>query len=193
MATPDFILELRAQIGNTELWLPGVTAVVVRAVAAPDGAAATAPAVPDGAADADATRPALDWSAPLDPTAVEVLVVQRADNGHWTPVTGIIDPREEPAVAGAREIEEEAAVQARAVRLLSTEVVGPVTYPNGDVTSYLDIAFAYEWISGEPHPADGENVAARFVRADALPPLNPRFSRAVARALGGQCEAHFSV
>lgn len=174
MATPDFILDLRARIGNAELWLPGVTAVVVR-----------------GIEDRNGARSPLEWSAPLDPSQVEVLVVQRADNGHWTPVTGIVDPREEPAVAGAREIEEEAAVRARAVRLLSTEVVGPVTYPNGDVTSYLDIAFAYEWLSGEPHPADGENVAAMFVRADQLPPLNPRFSRAVARALSGQCEAHF--
>ena len=30
----------------------------------------------------------------------EVLLVRRSDNGAWTPVTGIIDPGEEPATAG---------------------------------------------------------------------------------------------
>ena len=32
----------------------------------------------------------------------EVLLVERSDNGRWTPVTGIVDPGEEPAVAAAR-------------------------------------------------------------------------------------------
>jgi len=36
----------------------------------------------------------------------EVLLVRRADTGAWTPVTGIIDPGEEPAVAAVREVEE---------------------------------------------------------------------------------------
>ena len=31
--------------------------------------------------------------------AEEILLVQRADNGAWTPVTGISEPREEPAAA----------------------------------------------------------------------------------------------
>jgi 8-oxo-dGTP pyrophosphatase MutT (NUDIX family) len=30
MATPDFVLALREKIGHDELWLPGVTAVVLR-------------------------------------------------------------------------------------------------------------------------------------------------------------------
>ena len=38
----------------------------------------------------------------------EVLLVQRADTREWTPVTGIIDPGEEPADAAARETLEEA-------------------------------------------------------------------------------------
>src|SRR4051794_41968783 len=33
----------------------------------------------------------------------EILLVQRADNGAWTPVTGIPEPGEEPAVAAVRE------------------------------------------------------------------------------------------
>ena len=71
MATPEFVLALREKIGHDELWLPGVTAVVLR----------------------DA----------------EVLLVRRADTGAWTPVTGIVDPGEEPAVAAEREVLEETA------------------------------------------------------------------------------------
>ena len=43
------------------------------------------------------------------PDRSQLLVVRRADTGAWTPVTGIIDPGEEPAAAGAREVLEEAA------------------------------------------------------------------------------------
>ena len=44
----------------------------------------------------------------------ELLVVRRADTGAYTPVTGIVDPGEEPAVAAAREVLEEADVVAEA-------------------------------------------------------------------------------
>ena len=128
MSVPDFILELRAHVGNSHLWVPGCTGVVLR-------------------------KPSDDPQSPAAET--EVLIVRRADDGRWTPVTGIIDPGEEPAVACVREVLEEAAVVARPIRVLSTEVVGPVTYPNGDVSSYLDTSFLLEWVSGEPYPADG--------------------------------------
>ena len=159
MATPDFVLELRRHVGHAPLWMPGATAVVLRRA--------------EGS-------PAPGWSsARLDPREVEVLCVRRADNGAWTPVTGIVDPGEEPAVV------------ARPTRLLSVEVVGPVTYGNGDVTTYLDVAFACEWAQGRPEPADGENTEARFVRADRLPPMNARFTRTIARALSGEPSAVF--
>ena len=76
-------------------------------------------------------------------------------------------------------------------RLLSVEVVGPVTYANGDVTTYLDVAFAAQWVSGEPSPADGENSETAFFRADQLPPMNDRFRRAVAKTLSGRLDADF--
>ena len=37
----------------------------------------------------------------------ELLLVQRSDNGAWTPVTGIPEPGEEPAAAALREVLEE--------------------------------------------------------------------------------------
>ena len=39
--------------------------------------------------------------------ADQVLLVRRADDGSWTPITGISDPGEEPAVTAAREALEE--------------------------------------------------------------------------------------
>ncbi len=164
MPVPDFILELRAHVGTSHLWVPGCTGVVVREPSADRHSAAAEP---------------------------EVLIVRRADDGRWTPVTGIIDPGEEPAAACAREVLEEAAVVARPVRVLSTEVVGPVTSPNGDVCSYLDTSFLLEWVSGEPHPADGENTEAVFVPVSQLPPMNERFERVIARALSGETHAWF--
>ena len=59
----------------------------------------------------------------------EVLLVQRSDNHQWTPVTGIVDPREEPAVAARREALEETGVEIRVDRLASVGVVGPFTLP----------------------------------------------------------------
>lgn len=174
MATPDFVLELRKHVGHAHLWLPGCTVVVVRPLPGSGGMEAVL------AGEAGAHE-------------VEVLLVRRADNAQWTPVTGIVDPGEEPAAAALRETMEEAAVTARVHRLLGVEVVGPVTYGNGDVTTYLDTSFLAEWVEGEPWPADGKNTEAAFVRADALPAMNERFRRTVARALSGGIEATFRV
>ena len=170
MATPDFVLELRRHVGNAPLWMPGTNVVILRP------APRCAP---------------IDWETPIAPETVEMLCVRRSDNGAWTPVTGIVDPGEEPAIAAAREAAEEADVRIEVCRLLSVEVVGPVTYANGDVTTYLDVAFAAQWVSGEPSPADGENSETAFFRADQLPPMNDRFRRAVAKALSGRLDADF--
>ncbi|WP_058233973.1 NUDIX hydrolase [Devriesea agamarum] len=121
----------------------------------------------------------------------QVLCVRRSDNHQWTPVTGIIDPGEEPARAAAREVLEETAVVARAERLLSVQTVGPVTYDNGDVTEYLDLCFGMRYISGDPHPADGENIDAQFFPLSALPEMNERFRYAVKQAVDGGQDTQF--
>ena len=133
MPIPEFIVELRRMVGHTELWLPGVTAVIRR--------------------------------------DEELLLVQRADNHEWTPVTGIVDPGEEPAVAARREALEEAGVEIRVDRLAQVGVVGPITYPNGDRTTYLDHVFACSWLAGEPHVADDESIAVGWCPLDDLPPM----------------------
>lgn len=113
----------------------------------------------------------------------KVFLVKRADNGQWTPVTGIIDPGEHPATAGAREAMEEANIRVEPLRVISLDVVGPVVYENGDQTIYLDTAFHMRYLDGDPRPADGENSEVRWFDADDLPPMNDRFTTVVARAL----------
>lgn len=120
-----------------------------------------------------------------------VLLVRRRDNGAWTPVTGIIDPGEEPASAAAREAREEAGVETRMVRLVDVRTLPEITYDNGDRAIYLDLCFLAEHIAGDPHPADDENTEARWFRLDDLPPLNARFREQIATALSGELEARF--
>ena len=122
----------------------------------------------------------------------EVLLVKRADNGQWTPVTGIIDPGEQPADAAAREAVEEANVCVEPTRVLSIDVVGPVTHENGDVTRYLDISFHMRYLSGDAHPADGENSEVRWFKAGELPPMNQRFQDTIARALAAPTPTAFT-
>jgi ADP-ribose pyrophosphatase YjhB (NUDIX family) len=121
----------------------------------------------------------------------EILLVRRADNGAWTPVTGIIDPGEQPAVAAAREVLEEADVVAVPVRLAHVDVTRPVTYSNGDVSQYLDLTFLFEHVSGEPFPADGENTEAGWFRLDALPEMSAEMRTRIDDALADRPETRF--
>ncbi|HHU39973.1 MAG TPA: NUDIX domain-containing protein [Propionibacterium sp.] len=112
----------------------------------------------------------------------EWLLVRRADSGQWSVVTGIVDPGEHPAQAAAREALEEAGVVVEVERLVWQDVTPMVTYDNGDQTQYINHTFRCRWVSGEPHPADGENTAAAFFPADALPPMADQHAGAM-RAL----------
>ncbi|WP_454051526.1 NUDIX hydrolase [Cellulomonas sp. Marseille-Q8402] len=127
------------------------------------------------------------------PDGEEVLLVKRADDGAWTPVTGIIDPGEEPAVAGAREVLEEAEVVAVAERLAWVHSLPPMTYANGDRSQYLDLTFRFRWVSGEPGPGDGENSDARWFPVDAMPEMSAEMQARVAHALAPETATRFAV
>ncbi|NYD67144.1 NUDIX hydrolase [Agromyces atrinae] len=86
----------------------------------------------------------------------DVLLGRRSDNGALTPITGIVDPGEEPADAARREALEEAGVVIRVERLASVSTVPRITYANGDQADYLDLTFRCAWVEGDPYPADGE-------------------------------------
>lgn len=149
MPTPPFILNLREKIGHDELWLPGVTAIVL--------------------------------------SGSEVLLVKRSDNGEWTPVTGICDPREHAHETAVRECLEETGVTVQVDRLLWVQAVGPVTYPNGDVSSYMDTAFVCSVLlgSGSATVGDEESSEVRWFPVDQLPPMKERFRLLIDRAVAG--------
>jgi predicted RNase H-like nuclease/ADP-ribose pyrophosphatase YjhB (NUDIX family) len=123
----------------------------------------------------------------------EVLLVRRADNGRWTPVTGITDPGEEPAVTAAREAMEETGVRIRVDRLAATSVHPEVTYDNGDRASYLDLTFACTWLDGEAHVADDESSDVRWWPLSSLPEMNELMLWRIDAATSDEREARFAA
>jgi 8-oxo-dGTP pyrophosphatase MutT (NUDIX family) len=151
MPIPEFIVELRQQIGHALLWLPGITAVVIR--------------------------------------EHQVLLIKRSDNHAWTPVTGIVEPGENPADTAAREVLEEAGIEAVARRLAWVHVTRPIVHVNGDHAQYLDHVFRMDWMSGEPFPADDESLEARWFDFDHLPEMSADMNLRIEYARNGNRNA----
>ncbi|GEP48389.1 NUDIX domain-containing protein [Microbacterium saccharophilum] len=121
----------------------------------------------------------------------KVLLGKRADNGEWRCVSGIVDPGEEPADAAARECLEEAGVVVRVERLALVHQVPRITYANGDQADYLDLVFRCTWVSGDPHPADGELTEVGWFGLGELGELAPEQVRLVALAIAEDDPATF--
>jgi 8-oxo-dGTP pyrophosphatase MutT (NUDIX family) len=101
-----------------------------------------------------------------------VLLVKRADNGAWTPVTGIVDPGEHPAQTATREVREETGVDCAAEELVWVNVTNPKTYPNGDQAQYLDHTFRCRYLGGTARVADDESSHVEWFDIDNLPPMD---------------------
>ncbi|MDY0829546.1 NUDIX domain-containing protein [Microbacterium sp. BG28] len=112
-----------------------------------------------------------------------ILLGRRSDNGALTPITGIVDPHEEPADAARREAEEEAGVRIRVERLAWVHQIPRVVYANGDQTDYLDLTFRCTWLDGDPYPADGEMTEVGWYPLDDLSELDDEMRARVAAAL----------
>lgn len=120
-----------------------------------------------------------------------ILLIRRSDDGEWTPITGIIDPAEEPAVTLVREAREEANVDIEVERLTSTWVTRPVVYENGDRAQYLDLTFLCRYVGGDPRPVDGEASEVAWFPLEAMPPMRPEMEARVRHALTNEGPAHF--
>ena len=114
----------------------------------------------------------------------EVLLVQRVDNGEWTPICGALEPDEEADLGAEREVLEETCVVVKAERALWIQTLPQTTYPNGDQVQYFDTAFLCRPIGGEAGVGDDESSKVEWFSEQALPPLTDRFRRTVDLALG---------
>ena len=120
-----------------------------------------------------------------------ILLVKRSDNGAWTPVTGIVDPGEEPGLAAAREALEETGVVISVDRLAATTVLPEFTFDNGDRSAFLDLTFACTWLSGEAHVADDESTDVRWWPIADLPRMSTQMASRIEAALADEREARF--
>jgi 8-oxo-dGTP pyrophosphatase MutT (NUDIX family) len=121
-----------------------------------------------------------------------ILLIRRSDNGAWTPITGIIDPGEEPAVTLVREALEEANVDIEVEWLSSTWVTRPVRYDNGDEAQYLDLAFRCRYLGGDPRPVDGEASEVAWFPLDGMPPMSEEMTARIRHAVREEGPAFFS-
>jgi ADP-ribose pyrophosphatase YjhB (NUDIX family) len=101
----------------------------------------------------------------------DVLLVQRSDTREWAPVTGIVDPGEDPGVAARREVREATGVEVTVDRLAWVQALPTITHVNGDRAAYLDHTFACTFVSGDAQVGDDESLAVRWVPAGDLPPM----------------------
>lgn len=123
--------------------------------------------------------------------AGRVLLGQRADNGRWGLITGILEPGEEPAPGLLREVLEETGVVAAAERLVSVDAVGPTIYPNGDVCQFLTLVFRCRYVSGEARVNDDESLAVGWFAPEEFPELLPGHLEAIELAREPDGPAHF--
>jgi ADP-ribose pyrophosphatase YjhB (NUDIX family) len=112
-----------------------------------------------------------------------VLLVRRADNGEWTPVTGIVDPGEHPAQTARREVLEETGVDCEVEALAWVNVTPPTVHVNGDHAQYLDHTFRCRYVGGDAHPADDESSEVGWFPLTDLPPMKPHLVERITTAV----------
>jgi 8-oxo-dGTP pyrophosphatase MutT (NUDIX family) len=111
-----------------------------------------------------------------------ILLNRRSDTGNWSIISGIMEPGEQPETALEREVFEETGMTVRAVRLVDASTTPVVTYPNGDQSQYLTVAYRCDVVSGTPRVNDEESLEVRFFALSELPELRDDIRRMIDRA-----------
>jgi 8-oxo-dGTP pyrophosphatase MutT (NUDIX family) len=90
-----------------------------------------------------------------------LLLVRESQTGLWQTVGGAIDPDESPLDAALRETFEETGVriQIDGIRGVTGGPQYRLTYPNGDLVSYVPIVFDVRVVEGIPRPDGDETLA----------------------------------
>jgi len=118
-----------------------------------------------------------------------LLLHRRADNGRWALPGGAIETGETAAEAVVREVLEETGYRVKVERIVgvySDPVHTTIRYPNGDVSSYVAIAFECSVIGGAP-ALSGETAEVQWFPTGALPEgFNPGHVPRVQDALANQ-------
>ena len=112
-----------------------------------------------------------------------ILLGERADDGRWSLIAGVMDPGEQPAEAVVREVFEETAVHVVPERVTSVLTQPPHTYPNGDRCEFVDIAFRCRPVGGEARVNDDESLSVGWFPLNSLPPIEPLTRRRIELAL----------
>lgn len=112
-----------------------------------------------------------------------LLLGERADDGRWALIAGVMDPGEQPAETIVREVYEETAVHVVPERITSVLTQPPVVYPNGDVCEYVDITFRCRAVGGEARVNDDESLAVGWFALDDLPPIGELVRKRIEWAL----------
>lgn len=103
----------------------------------------------------------------------------KTHSGVWKPVTGIIDPGEQPDAAGVRETREETGITVKISRLLAVEALPPQQFHNGDKCVFMDIAVLASPTNSAQNPtvSDDENADVGWFSLSDLPELHHRYQR----------------
>ncbi|MEV7417703.1 NUDIX domain-containing protein [Streptomyces sp. NPDC089919] len=130
----------------------------------------------------------------VDEDGQRVLLQRRSAAGRWTPLSGILEPGEEPAAGMAREVEEETGVRVVVERLAAVTVSPPVRHGNGDRAQYLELVFACRPAGpGQvPRVCDDESAEVAWFPLDALPPMTDRMREAIALVEKNEPQAWFA-
>lgn len=98
----------------------------------------------------------------------KILLVKRSDNGRWTPITGIVDPGENPALTVVREAQEEANVSIEVVAFAQLKADPPQQFSNGDQCQFLDHTFFCRYVAGEAKVNDEESSEVHWATREEI-------------------------